>query len=151
LPDAVALGLVNTSRLGGLARSRSLSPERTKGIVRKAARTRWRKHRSGVLPLAEVKRQVVTALRDRAARAFLFGSYARRQATPRSDVDLLVILTSPAAPTTDWFAETAVLRRRLDFDKPVDLIVMDQRSFDGRKDVEGSIQHEVAREGVRLV
>jgi predicted nucleotidyltransferase len=98
----------------------------------------------------EIKRQVAAALRDRKAQAFLFGSYARKQATSRSDVDLLVVLTS-ASSTTNWLVETAELRRRLELDKAVDLIVMDKKSYDEWKDVEGSVQHEVAREGVRLV
>jgi len=78
----------------------------------------------------------------------LFGSYARGKATEKSDVDLLVI---EPEPEIGWLKETAILRRRLNFGKPVDLIVMDETSFEEWKHEFGSIQYEVCKEGVRLV
>ena len=100
------------------------------------------------MKVAEIRRQVALSLSDRPARAYLFGSYARHEATPASDVDLMVVLDSP---DPDWFDETAVIRGRLDFGRPVDLIVMDGATYEGWKDREGSIPCEVNRTGVRLV
>jgi predicted nucleotidyltransferase len=148
LARGASVSFVNKSRLGGIARARLLTSNRRSSIARKAARARWARRRSGILHLSEIKKQVVRALADRRAKAYLFGSYARREATPRSDVDILVVLASPAS---DWLAETALLRRRLDFDRPVDLIVMDEASYNQWRNEVGSIQHKVASEGVRLV
>jgi len=103
-----------------------------------------------ILSRSEIKRQVETVLQDRGAVAYLFGSYARGEATPRSDVDLLVILESPP-PGVDYRREAADLRRKISIDKSVDLVVMDQSTYDDWKDEFGSVQYEVAREGVRLV
>ena len=88
------------------------------------------------------------ALSDRLASAYLFGSYACHKAKPSSDIDLMVVLDSPDA---DWFDETAVIMGRLDLKRPIDLIVIDKATYQVWKKEEGSVQHEVARKGVRLV
>lgn len=138
---------MNKSRLGGIARARSLSPSRRSKIAHLAARARWSR-RPGILKIEDIRRQVAAALSDRDAQVFLFGSYARREATPSSDVDLLVVERSPV---NNIMQETAILRRRLNFERPVDLIVMDQPTYDEWKDDLGTVQNEVSREGVRLV
>ena len=137
--------IMNNAQLGGFARSRSLSGERRREIARKAARARWD---SGLVPLPEIKRQVTVALSDRLASAYLFGSYACHKAKPSSDIDLMVVLDSPDA---NWFDETAVIMGRLDLKRPIDLIVIDKATYQVWKKEEGSVQHEVARKGVRLV
>ena len=136
---------MNSAQLGGFARARSLSKDRRRSIARRAAKIRWD---PGLVKLSEIKRQVARALADRPASAYLFGSYARHEATPKSDVDLMVVLDSPAA---DWFDETAVIRGRLDFGTPIDLIVIDDATYKVWKKKEGSIQYEVARTGIQLV
>ena len=130
---------------GGIARAKKLDAARRSSIARRAARVRWD---PGLVKMAEIKRQVARALIDRPASAYLFGSYARHEATPRSDVDLMVVLASPDA---DWFDETAVIRGKLDFGKPIDLIVVDADTYERWKGEEGSVQYEVAKTGVRLV
>ena len=130
---------------GGIARAKKLDASRRSSIARWAARVRWD---PGLVKMAEIKRQVARALIDRPASAYLFGSYARHEATPRSDVDLMVVLASPDA---NWFDETAVIRGKLNFGKPIDLIVVDADTYERWKGEEGSIQHEVAKTGVRLV
>jgi len=139
---------MKNTQLGGLARSRSLTAGERTSIARKAARARWKRRASGILQRSEIRRQVKQALGNRVADAFLFGSYARGEATPESDVDILVVEEKPAV---GWMKETSEIRRRLSFDRPVDLIVVDRVSYDAWKNERGSVQHEVAREGVRLV
>jgi predicted nucleotidyltransferase len=136
---------MNIAQLGGIARAKSLSGERRRSIARKAARARWD---SGLVQLSEIKRQVTEALSDRLASAYLFGSYACHKATPHSDIDLMVVLDSPDA---NWFDETAVIRGRLNFGRPIDLIVIDDATYQVWKKEEDSVQYEVAKKGVRLV
>jgi len=132
-----------TSR-GGLARARKLDASRRSSIARRAARARWD---SNLVQIPEIRRQVTRALSDRQASAYLFGSYARHEATPESDVDLLVILTSGA----DWFSETAAIRGMLDFGKPIDLVVVDTAAYEVWRRIRGSVEYEATRTGVRLV
>lgn len=136
------------SRLGGIARSRALAPKARSRIARAAARARWARRKAGVLQISEIRTLVKKALGDLDAKAFLFGSYARGEATPDSDIDLMVI---KKAPVENWLTETAALRRRMRFGKSLDLVVEDESSFARWKREYGTIQYEVAREGIRLV
>ena len=45
---------------------------------------------------------------DRLVRAVLFGSYARGEATPESDVDILVVLRGEASSTDEAWALTDI-------------------------------------------
>jgi predicted nucleotidyltransferase len=138
---------MNTSREGGLARARSLNAERRSEIARTAARARWRE---GILSFSEIQRQVADSLRGRRAEAYLFGSYGRGKATPRSDVDVMVLFKDPGE-RADLVTEAGRLRHSLDFGRSVDLLVEDLDFFDEWKTVEGTVQNTVLREGVRLV
>ena len=71
---------MNNAQLGGFARAKSLSEAQRRSIARKAAKARWN---SELVTLTEIKHQVANALIDRSARAYLFGSYARLEATSR--------------------------------------------------------------------
>lgn len=138
---------MDKSRLGGLARARSLSAPARSQIARMAARARWAHPNRDILTIDQIRETVRKALAGRDAKAFLFGSYARKEATPRSDIDLLVVeKTMPA----NWLSEVAALRQAMDFDKDVDLVVLDDASFEEWKDARGTVQHAVAQEGVRL-
>jgi predicted nucleotidyltransferase len=101
-----------------------------------------------VLQISEIRALVKRALVGLDAKAFLFGSYARGEATPHSDIDIMVIKRKPVE---NWLAETAALRRLMRFGKSLDLVVEDEASFARWKNEYGTIQHEVARDGVRLV
>jgi predicted nucleotidyltransferase len=138
---------MNSSQLGGVARARSLPADERSRIARKAARARWA-DKPGILSRDEITRQVVKMLKDREAKVYLFGSYARGEARASSDVDLLVVEKKMAG---NRYAETALLRHRLTFDQAVDLIVVDEENFDTWKNSYGTVQHEAFREGVRLV
>ena len=139
-----------TSHMGGVARAKALSSARRRQIARRAAAVRWGRHRAGVLQRSAIRREVTRALGDLDVSVYLFGSYARGQATPRSDVDLMVVMRKIPAGFKR-LRETAELRRKITFDKPVDLILVDAESFERWKGEYGSVQHEVASEGVRLV
>ena len=135
-------------RAGGLARARSLSAKARSRIARGAARARWSVPRRNILTITQIRKEVRKALAGRDAKAFLFGSYARGEANPRSDIDILVIeKTMPA----DWLDEVAELRHVMKFSKDVDLMVLDDALFDEWKEAYGTIQYAVAQEGVRLV
>jgi predicted nucleotidyltransferase len=82
------------------------------------------------------------------AAAFLFGSYAQGQARPDSDIDLMIV--EKHVPE-NWAHETTALREHMTFDKEIDLIVMDEHDFSYWKDQGGTVQHEVAEKGIRLV
>jgi predicted nucleotidyltransferase len=141
------LRVMDASREGGLARARALSAERRSEIARTAARARWR---GGILSFSEIQRQVADSLRGRKVEAYLFGSYSRGQATPLSDVDIMVLFKDPGE-RADLVTEAGRLRHSLDFGRPVDLLVEDIDFFDEWKTVEGTVQNTVLREGVRLV
>jgi predicted nucleotidyltransferase len=139
---------MKASQLGGLARSKALTPRQRKLIAQKAARARWSPQNRGLVTRAEIKKQLDFALAGRDAHAYLFGSYARGDATPRSDIDLLIVDNTM---TNGWLQETMIIRRRLNFDKEIDLIVIGKSDFDTWKHEYGTVQHEAFREGVRLV
>lgn len=80
--------------------------------------------------------------------AFLFGSYARGEAKPDSDLDILVV--EEVAPR-DVVHETWAIREHLTDQKCIDLLVVGKRSFEGGKTVRGSVFNDVVKEGVRLV
>jgi predicted nucleotidyltransferase len=133
--------------MGGLARSRVLSPEQRSRIARRAAKARWAR-RQDVLQVSQIRTLVKTALDDVEARAYLFGSYASGQATADSDVDIMVIQKKPVK---SWLDETSALRRRMQFGKSVDLVLEDEASFARWKNEYGTVAHEVAKKGIRLV
>ena len=104
------------------------------------------------MPLHQIRKAARLALEGRRAKAYLFGSYARGKATPYSDIDIMVI---ESGPPESWLQENSDLRHRmhehLGWEKELDLITIDESSFMRWKDEYGSVQHEVSREGVRLV
>jgi len=95
--------------------------------------------------------------RESAAKAYLFGSYARVDATTRSDLDIMVIVKKMPE---DLLGETAdltsaiheALRRMGDNAyKEIDLILTDEATFNDYKDARSTVYYDVHREGVRLV
>ena len=82
------------------------------------------------------------------ATVYLFGTYARDEAGPGSDVDLLVVEHG----LSDWVMETVRWRRvaRAHIDKEIDLVVMGASEFRKWRSTAGTVQHVVATEGIRL-
>lgn len=74
----------------------------------------------------------------------LFGSHARGEAGPDSDVDLLIVM-----PVEGSKLEMRLEIRRLvrDIPVPLDVIVSKPEEFAWRKDVVGTIEWPAAREG----
>jgi predicted nucleotidyltransferase len=77
-------------------------------------------------------------------RIILFGSHARGEAGPDSDIDLLVVMP----------VEGSVIEKRLEISLalpdgpfPVDVIVTTPENFAWRKDIVGTIEWPAAKEG----
>jgi len=74
----------------------------------------------------------------------LFGSYARGNAGPDSDIDLLIVMPVIGSKR-DKAIEIGVSLH--DIAIPKDLIVVTPQEFEWRKDVVGTIERPAAREG----
>lgn len=82
------------------------------------------------------------------ARVIVFGSYARGEVGPSSDLDLLVIEPEVPAPR----AESARLRRELrDLEVALDVIVVSAKQADELGDITGTLVHEALHTGRVLV
>ena len=78
------------------------------------------------------------------AKVILFGSHARGEARPDSDVDFLVIEPSVDNRHKEWLR----LRRALgDIQIPVDLVVLDERLASRRAKVPGTTVYHALRDG----
>jgi len=77
-------------------------------------------------------------------RVILFGSHARGEAGPDSDVDLLVVM-----PVEGWKHKKQVeIRVALhDIDVPKDIIVTTPEEFAWRQEVVGTIEYPAVKEG----
>ena len=95
----------------------------------------------------ETLMEIVSRLLDAAppgSKVILFGSQARGDADPHSDVDLLVVEPKVA----DGIAESVRLRRLLrPIRAPVDLIVTSQAHFDYWRDTPNTMYYRAMREG----
>jgi predicted nucleotidyltransferase len=78
-------------------------------------------------------------------RVILFGSVARGEEGPDSDLDFLVVLDhiEPAARARLM----GRIRCAIEANAPIDVFVTDVEEFDRRKDVNGSMLYWPAREG----
>ncbi len=96
--------------------------------------------------LTEIIRRLVEAYEPE--RIYLFGSYARGDAGPDSDFDLLVIVPddAPKERTRSRLAYQVLRGTRL----AVDVLVWTRRSFESRLQVPASLPAVVEREGMVL-
>jgi len=96
--------------------------------------------------LEEAGRRLAAAAPD--ARVIVFGSYARAEAGPDSDLDLLVIEPS----LDDRREEFLRLRRTLrDLDVAIDLVLVSETHVEEWGHFEGTLLNEALREGRSLV
>jgi uncharacterized protein len=96
--------------------------------------------------IAEAGRRLAQATTG--ARVIVFGSHARGEAGPESDLDLLVIEPEASTPR----AESARLRRELrDLEVALDIIVVSSKQADEWADVSGTMVNEAIRTGRVLV
>lgn len=102
-----------------------------------------RKQRQHGLPQIQkmVERIVVRFHPDR---VILFGSHARGDATPESDVDLLVVMPFAGSPRHKQCEMRLALH---DFKIPKDVIVTRPEDFAWRQEVVGTIEYPAAHEG----
>jgi predicted nucleotidyltransferase len=77
-------------------------------------------------------------------KVILFGSHARSDAGPDSDVDLLVVMSAEGSIREKRLEIRRALR---DIPLPLDVIVTPPADFAWRKDVVGTIEWPAAREG----
>lgn len=74
----------------------------------------------------------------------LFGSHARGEAGPDSDVDFLVIEPAIENRLREWERLRRALR---DFPAPVDIVVLDEERAEQRAKVPGTMVHHAFRDG----
>ena len=92
--------------------------------------------------ISEAGRRLGQAAPD--AQIVLFGSYARGDAGPESDLDFLVIESN----VDSRHQEAVRLRRTLrGLDVPADVIVVTAQQVDEWRDVHGTLIHEALQEG----
>ena len=88
--------------------------------------------------------QVLRLLQDEADKIILFGSHARGQATPESDIDLLILKDR----VKNRSAEVVRLRRLLSpLRIPVDIVVAENSDFQEWSTTPGNLMYEIATEG----
>ncbi len=102
-----------------------------------------------ILTQEEIKTQLLQAAKKiHAQSAWLFGSYARNEATDDSDVDILLIMDSDLPRPKRAALAYRVLRS---WKVPKDILVYTPQEFDAWKDVKGSLCHRIASEGLCYV
>ena len=101
----------------------------------------------------ETRQEEIQKMVDRIVERFhpekiiLFGSHARGEAGPDSDVDLLVVMHVQGSKRE---AQLAVRRSLHDVRVPKDVVVSTPEEFAWRKDVIGTIERPADREGMVL-
>jgi len=99
-----------------------------------------------MIDAATIERAVEVLLESAPAgsEVILFGSYARGDAAPQSDLDFLGI--EPQLP--DRRAEMVRLRSALrPLRLPVDVLVVSRQAFEAWKDLPNNVIHQAAQEG----
>ncbi|TAJ23321.1 MAG: nucleotidyltransferase domain-containing protein [Nitrospirae bacterium] len=85
---------------------------------------------------------------DRLQGVVLYGSEVRREATPESDIDLLVLLTGPIALGQDlWTCLDALYPLQLDLDRPIHALPVDAHLY---AKGEYALYRNARREGVHV-
>jgi predicted nucleotidyltransferase len=93
--------------------------------------------------------RIVTALRPWAPeRIILFGSHARGDARPESDLDILVVLPDAQAVTRRTVVDMRLAIGQVAVD--YDLLITSHADFEWRRHYVGTIEYPAAHEGVEL-
>ncbi len=94
---------------------------------------------------SEIRKMVKRIVREfRPAKVILFGSHARGEAGPDSDVDLLVVMDCKGSKREQQLAIRLALH---EFRIAKDVIVTTPEEFAWRKEIPGTIERPAAREG----
>lgn len=98
---------------------------------------------------AETLDRIVSALQAWGpVRVILFGSHARGDARPDSDLDILVVLPDGNAVTRSTVIDMRVAIGAVPLD--YDLLVTSQVEFEWRQNYVGTIEYPAAHEGIEL-
>ncbi|HST68179.1 MAG TPA: nucleotidyltransferase domain-containing protein [Solirubrobacterales bacterium] len=92
--------------------------------------------------IAEAGRRLAAAAPD--SQVILFGSHARGEATPRSDVDFLVVEPEVANEAEESIRLHRTLR---DLRLPADVIVVSREYADRWREVKGGVVHAAMSQG----
>jgi len=96
--------------------------------------------------LARLRHRLETLYADRLVRVMLFGSQARGDAKPDSDIDVLVVLLGPVRPAEEIDRTLeAVSDLSLEFDQAISCFFLDEEYFTRRN---GPFLRNVRREGI---
>lgn len=81
-------------------------------------------------------------------KVIIFGSYARGEATSNSDLDLMVIV-DPSLDNVDTAIKCRIAVRRAMHNEslPFDLVLQSESLFNQKKEIKGSLQETIAKEG----
>ncbi len=94
---------------------------------------------------SEIRKMVERIVREfRPAKVILFGSHARGEAGPDSDIDLLVVMDCRGSKREKRLAIRLALH---EFRIAKDIIVTTPEEFAWRKDIPGTIERPTEREG----
>ena len=104
----------------------------------------------------ECMQRIVDSLRSVAPvqRVYVFGSNARGEQTPESDIDLFAIVDEGEPSTWEWGVDMRMALRWLTafsedgLPKGKDVLYCTQREFEQRKEVPWRIERDVDEEGV---
>ena len=98
--------------------------------------------------LNELKRELQALYGDRLVKLILFGSHARGEANPDSDIDLLAVLKSPVSQVQEisYMSELCV-KILLDYNELVSIIPMSEDRFNAKT---VSLLRNIQREEIEL-
>jgi uncharacterized protein len=83
--------------------------------------------------LSRVKEILVGAFGDRLKGIVLYGSEARRQADPQSDIDLLVLLAGPVDGHDDsWTCINSLYPLVLELERPIHALPVDYAEYEAQ-------------------
>ncbi len=98
--------------------------------------------------LNELKLGLKKLYGDRLVRLILFGSHARGEANPDSDIDLLAVLKSPISQVQEIFNTSELcVKILLDYNELVSIIPMSEDEFHNRN---VALLRNIKREGIEL-
>jgi len=95
--------------------------------------------------IQEAMRRIVQTAHPRAV--LLFGSHARGDAKPHSDIDLMVLEEGPADPAAEAVRLREAVGRVL---MAIDIVVVTREQFEYWKDTPGNVYYEAAQDGRTL-
>ena len=98
--------------------------------------------------LAELRSLLETQYGERLVRMVLFGSQARGDAEPGSDIDILVVLKGAVSPAEEIARTSEILANlSLQFNEVISCVFMDEERFIHRN---GPLLRNIRREGMTV-